>query len=313
MDTLYIIYIIYCCAAVVATAVMWGDLARRRIAEAVDRRMNAPLYDRCLRMVVECDCAAGESLPTLHSRRERMQLARVLAELADKTDIGMHACTARMIAACDLDRLLLDRARHSGGYVRALWLLRLSRLNPRREVAEQAARFLDSGNRSVRFHALMCIIASDPLLANRMVAAWDERLNSFELSQIVALVFRGRMPVACVPLLNSPSPNLRRLGIGIVRRIGAEETEPLLLRIAARDPDSTVARAAAYALCALHLPMDDRAAAHALSRMTPADRKSLYRFMALEGYSVRGLSGLFREQERRYFETLVGSYKSTIA
>ena len=310
METLYIIY---CCVAAAVSVVMWGDLARRRIADVVDRRMNEPLYDRCLRMVVESDCSGSETLPPVRSRRERMQLARVLAELADTTDIGMHNCTARMIAAYDLDRLLLDRARRSSGCRRAQWLMRLSRLNPRRETAEQAARFLDSRNRSVRFHAMMCIIASDPLRAHRIVAAWDERLNNFELSQIISLVFRGRMPVACVPLLNSPSPNLRLLGIGIVRRIGAEETGPLLLRIAAHDPDRAVARSAAYALGALHLPMDDRAVVHALSRMTPADRKSLYRFMALEGYSVRALSVLFREQERRYFETLVGSYKSTIA
>ena len=310
METLYIIY---CCAAAAVSVVLWADLARRRLADAVDRRMNAPLYDRCLRMVVESDCSGSETLPVVRGRRERMQLARVLAELADKTDLGMHNCPARMVAAYDLDRLLLARARRSFGYRRAQWLLRLSRLNPRREVAEQAARFLDSRNRSVRFHAMMCIVASDPLRAHRMVAACDERLNSFEIAQLIALVLRGRMPVACAPLLNSPHPNLRALGIGLVRRIGAEETHPLLLRIAAHDPDTGVARRAAYALCALHLPMDDRAVIHALSRMTPADRKALYRFMALEGYSVRALSALFREQERRYFEILTGSYKSTIA
>ena len=308
-----LLYIVYCFLALAATAVIWADLARRRIADALDRRLNAPLYDRCLRMVVESDCTGDEVLPPLRSRRERMQLARVLSELADKTDVGQHACAERMVASYDLDRLLLDRARRSHGYRRAQWLLRLSRLNPRRTVAEQAARFLDSRNRYVRFHAMMCIVASDPLHAHRMVAAWDERLNSFEISQIIALVFRGRMPVACAPLLNSPHPNLRLLGIGIVRRIGAEETRPLLMKIAANDPDRAVAARAAYALCALHLPLDERAAIRALSRMSSADRKSLYRFMALEGYSVGALSALFREQERRYFETLVGSYKSTIA
>ena len=306
-------YIVFCSLAVAVTAVIWGDMARRRIADALDRRLNAPIYDRWLRIAVESDCSADELLPPARSRRDRMQLARVLAELADKTDMGQHNCTARMIATYDLDRLLLRRARRSHGYRRAQWLLRLSRLNPRRSVAEQAARFLDSRNRYVRFHAMMCIVASDPLRAHRMLAAYGDRLDSFEISQIIALVFRGRMPVACTPLLNSPHPNLRMLGIGIVRRIGAEETRPLLLKIASQDPDPDVARQAAYALCALHLPVDDRAAVHALSRMSPSERKSLYRFMAVEGYSVRALSMLFREQERRYFETLVGSYKSTIA
>lgn len=306
-------YISFCFCAALLVVVLWGDIARRKLSSALDRRFNAPLYDRCLRLAVESDCSAAEIVPAMHGRRERMQLARVLSELSDMTDIGLHGCTARMVAACDLDRLLMRRAQLAHGYRRALWLLRLSRLNPRREVAEQAARFLDSRNRSVRFHALMCIVASDPLRAHRMVAAYGSRLNNFEISQIIALVLRGRMPVACIPLLNSPHTNMRLLGIGVVRRIGAEETQPLLMRIAARDPDPQVARQAAYALCALHLPLDDRAAVQALSRMSPADRKSLYRFMAVEGYSVRALSMLFREQERRYFESLVGSYKSTIA
>lgn len=306
-------YLIFSILAALYCAVLWGDIAFGRMADAIGRRLDAPLYDRCLRMAVEADLSSGEMPLPARSRRERMQLARVLAELADKTDIGTHACAEHMTAACDLDRLLLRRARRAHGFRRAQWLLRLSRLNPRRSVAEQAARYLDSRNRSVRFNALMCIVASDPLRAHRMVAAYGDRLNSFEISQIVALVFRGRMPVACAPLLNSPHPNLRLLGIAIVRRIGAEETRPLLLKIAAQDPDRAVALQAAYALCVLHLPMDDRAAVHALSRIPPADRKSLCRFMVLEGYSAATLSELFREQERRYFENLVGSYKSTIA
>ena len=310
---MFTLYIIFCCAVAVATAAVWADIARRRIADSLDRRLNARVYDRCLRMAVESDCSSEALLPPLRSRRERMQMARVLTELADKTDICLRVCAERMVAAYGLDSLLLRQARRTHGYRRAQWLLRLSRLNPRRSVAEQAARFLDSCNRYVRFHAMMCIVASDPLRAHRMLAAYGDRLDSFEISQIIALVFRGRMPVACAPLLNSPHPNLRMLGIGIVRRIGAEETRPLLLKIASQDPDPDVARQAAYALCALHLPVDDRAAVHALSRMSPSERKSLYRFMAVEGYSVRALSMLFREQERRYFETLVGSYKSTIA
>ena len=310
---MFLLYTIFSVFAALLTAVIWADIARRSIAGSLDRRLNAHLYDRCLRMVVESDCSSDTLLLPVRSRRERMQLARVLAELADNTDIPIRGSARQMVATYDLDRLLLRRARFSYGYRRALWLLRLSRLNPRRSVAEQAARYLDSRNRSVRFNAMMCIIASDPLHANRMVATCDDRLNSFEISQIIALVFRGRMPVACTPLLGSPHPNLRMLGIGIVRRIGAEETHPLLLKIAAGDPDRAVARQAVYALCALHLPVDDRATVHALSRMSPAERKSLYRFMAVEGYSVKALSMLFREQERPYFETLVGSYKSTIA
>ena len=309
----FVAYLFFCFFAVAAIALLWADIARRRMADALDLRLNAPLYDRALRMVVAADCSAERMLPQVRGRRNRMQLARVVAELADRTDIATHDCTARMVAAYDLDRLLLDRARRTHGSRRAQWLLRLSRLNPRRTVAEQAARFLRSRNRQVRFQALMCLIASDPMRAHRMVAVYDGRLNSFEISQIIALIFRGCMPVACAPLLNSPHVNLRMLGIAVARRIGAAETRPLLLRIAAQDPDREVARQAAYALCALHQPLDDRTAVHALSRMTAADRKALYRCMAVEGYSVRALSALFREQERNYFESLVGSYKSTLA
>ena len=307
------LYIIYCFVAVAVTALVWGDAARRRVSSETDRRLNATLYDRWLRTVVSADCCGDRLLPPVHGRRNRMQLARVLTELADKTDIGTREYAARMVATYDLDRLLLQRARRAYGYSRALWLLRLSRLNPRQSVAEEAARFLDSRNRHVGFGALLCIAASDPLHAHRMVAAYGRRLNDFETAQLMALILRGRMPVACMPLLNSPHVNLRLLGIAVVRRIGAEETRPLLLKIAAYDPDREVAQRAMYALCALHLSPDDRASVRALARMTPAPRKALYRFMAAEGYSVRSLSMLFREHERHYFESLVGSYKSTLA
>ena len=295
------------------TAAVWGDVVRRRIVRLTDARLNAPLRERCLQSVVAADCDSDIMLPQIDSRRHRLQLACVISALGDKTDIGAGSAAEQMVATYDLDRLLLMRARRAAGCRRALWLLRLSRLNPRSSVAAGAARMMRSRNRHVRFCAMMCVLAAEPLRAHRVLASCGDRLTHFELAQIVGLIFRGRMPVACVPLLNSPHSNLRMLGIAVVRRIGASETAPVLMKIAARDPDRAVAREAFRAICALHLPTGSREAVQALSRMSAADRKSLYRLMAVEGYSVRALSSLFREQERQYFESLVGSYKSVLA
>lgn len=291
---------------------LWGDLLRRRVAEYVDRRHAAPLRDRCLRMIVQGDGSADGALPPIRRRSERMRLAEVLAELAASTDVAARSRTDSIVAAYDLDRLVLRRIRLASGYRRALWLLRLARLNPRPDTARAVRRYSSSRNRNVRFCTLLCAIAAEPLRSLHTVAAYGDTLSRFETAQIVTLIFRGRMPVACTPLLTSPHANLRMLGLGVVRRIGADETASVLSRIAASDPDRHVAREAMYTLCALHLPLDGRDIVRAMAMMPAAERKSLYRFMAVEGYSVRSLSELFREQERQYFESLVESYKCRI-
>ncbi|MDE6779785.1 MAG: hypothetical protein K2J51_10025 [Alistipes sp.] len=306
------IYTIYSAAAAMVMILLWGDLLRRRTAEYVDRRHAAPLRDRCLRMIVQSDGSADGALPPIRRRSERMRLAEVLAELAATTDVAARSRTDSIVAAYGLDRLVLRRIRLASGYRRALWLLRLARLNPRPETAQAVRRYSSSRNRNVRFCTLLCAIAAEPLRSLHTVACWGDTLSRFETAQIVTLIFRGRMPVACTPLLTSPHDNLRMLGLGVVRRIGADETFPILLNIASSDPDRRIAREAMYTLCALHLPLDCRDVVRAMAMMPAAERKSLYRFMAFEGYSVRALSELFREQERQYFESLVESYKCRI-
>lgn len=306
------IYTIYSAVAAVIVALLWGDVLRRSVAEYVDRRHAAPLRDRCLRMIVQSDGSADGALPPIRRRGERMRLAEVLADLAATTDVATRSRTDAIVAAYGLDALVLRRIRFASGYRRALWLLRLARLNPLPGAAQAVKRYGSSRNRSVRFCTLLVAVAAEPLRSLHTVAAYGDRLSRFETAQIVTLIFRGRMPVACLPLLTSPHVNLRMLGLGVVRRIGADETAPVLLRMASADPDRRVAREAMYTLCALHLPLDGRDVVRAMAMMPAADRKSLYRFMAFEGYSVRALSELFREQERQYFESLVESYKCRI-
>ncbi|MCH5334410.1 MAG: HEAT repeat domain-containing protein [Alistipes sp.] len=307
-----ILYIIYAAVAAGLLAFVWLDMLRMNLLAAGERR-SAMLRESLLRAVTECDVRGGGFPVEPAGRRERMQLALVLSELGDKTDTGQHAGVCTPTEFYGLDSLLVRRARRTHGCRRALWLVRLSRLNPRREVVEPVRGYLASRNRRVRFGALLCLVAAEPLRVHQLTASFGHRLTHFELEQIIALIFRGRMPVACMPLLRSPHPNLRMLGIGIVRRIGAEETQPQLAAMAARDPDRMVCRAAFAAMCAMHLPMSGRETVQALSRMSHAERKSVCRLMAAEGYSAKAISQLFRERERRYFESLAGSYKSTLA
>lgn len=305
-------YIIYSAAAAILSLLLWVDLARRGIARHLDRRHAAPLRELALRILLQTDDCVDGVLPPMGRRPGRLRLAEVLADISDATDLGVRMRTRRIVERYDLDRLLLHRAGSARGFRRAFWLDRLSRLGPRPDVAAGCMRFLSSRNRGVRFAALSAIVAAEPLGAVRAVANCRDSFTRFETERLVTLLFRERVPVACTPLLTSPHANLRLLGIAVVRRIGADETGPALRRIAASDPDRKIAREAVYAMCALHLPLCGDEVVKALSAMTAPERKSLYRFMAYEGYSVKALASLFREQERRYFESLVDSYKARI-
>ena len=50
-----------------------------------------------------------------------------------------------------------------------------------------------------------------------------------------------------------------------------------------------------------------------IARMSEAERRSLLRRMAHEGYSAKTLRRLFEAAERPYYETLVQSYKRSLA
>ena len=298
-ETLLMLYAMFAAAGTFALLSLLGAAelhARRR------RCRDAALRAKYLRIVM-LYLLAGEGpaprFPMIRRAGARLLLVETVAGLAGVT--------------YGLDAWLLRRTARSRGYRRARCLLLLSRLPVGAAAADCAARYAASRNRYVRFQSLMVRLAADPSTALRLMAEYPEPFSACEVGEIMAVLRRGMLPIAYEPLIGSPSRNLRIVGLNIVRQFGIEEAERLLLRIVSGDEDPELVREALYTLCALRRPLTRRAVSGRLSAMPPAERKALLRYVVAEGYSPGPLRRLLDERERPYYESLVQTYKRSLA
>ena len=298
-ETLLMLYTMFAAAGTFALLSLLGAAelrARRR------RSRDAALRAKYLRIVM-LYLLAGEGpaprFPMIRRAGARLLLVETVAGLAGVT--------------YGLDAALLRRTARSRGYRRARCLLLLSRLPVGAAAADCAARYAASRNRYVRFQSLMVRLAADPSTALRLMAEYPEPFSACEVGEIMAVLRRGMLPIAYEPLIGSPSRNLRIVGLNIVRQFGIEEAERLLLRIVSGDEDPELVREALYTLCALRRPLTRRAVSGRLSAMPPAERKALLRYVVAEGYSPGPLRRLLDERERPYYESLVQTYKRSLA
>ena len=298
-ETLLMLYTMFAAAGTFALLSLLGAAelrARRR------RSRDAALRAKYLRIVM-LYLLAGEGpaprFPMIRRAGARLLLVETVAGLAGVT--------------YGLDAWLLRRTARSRGYRRARCLLLLSRLPVGAAAADCAARYAASRNRYVRFQSLMVRLEADPSTALRLMAEYPEPFSACEVGEIMAVLRRGMLPIAYEPLIGSPSRNLRIVGLNIVRQFGIEEAERLLLRIVSGDEDPELVREALYTLCALRRPLTRRAVSGRLSAMPPAERKALLRYVVAEGYSPGPLRRLLDERERPYYESLVQTYKRSLA
>ena len=302
--------------AAAAALALLGRYAAGRMRMRRRAGRDAVLGTRYLQTILAA-CMAGDDAPVrfplLGRPGTRMILAETLAGLGSVTCGLDDRPIRRAVAASGLDRWLLRRARRSGGYRRARMLSLLSRLPVGRETARQAARYLGSRNRDVRFRALVVQLAADPASALRRMGEYDAPFSAADVAEIMGLLRRGLLPIAYGPLLTSPRSNLRRVGLGIVRLFGVEEAAAQLLYMAGCEEEPDLGREALYALCAMRRPLCRVEVAARIARMSEAERRSLLRRMAHEGYSAKTLRRLFEAAERPYYETLVQSYKRSLA
>ena len=312
-ETLLMLYAMFAAAGTFALLSLLGAAelhARRR------RCRDAALRAKYLRIVMLYPLA-GEGpaprFPMIRRAGARLLLVETVAGLAGVT-YGLDAAPLRRIVAeYGLDAWLLRRTARSRGYRRARCLLLLSRLPVGAAAADCAARYAACRNRYVRFQSLMVRLAADPSTALRLMAEYPEPFSACEVGEIMAVLRRGMLPIAYEPLIGSPSRNLRIVGLNIVRQFGIEEAERLLLRIVSGDEDPELVREALYTLCALRRPLTRRAVSGRLSAMPPAERKALLRYVVAEGYSPGPLRRLLDERERPYYESLVQTYKRSLA
>ena len=308
--------IVYTALAALATAVLFAALCVAKLRARRRSGRDAVLRSKYLRILM-LYLLSGEGpvprFPMIRRAGARRLLAETVAGLTGVTCGLDVAPLRRVVAEYGLDRWLLGRIRRTSGCRRARSLMLLARLPLDGAVAARTARYARSRNRRVRFQALMVQLSADPSMALRLMAEYPAPFSACEVGEILILLRRGMLPIAYGPLVESPCRNLRVVGLSIVRQFGIEEAERQLLRIVAGDEVPEVGREALYTLCTLRRPLTRRRVSRRLAVMSPAERKALMRYMAAEGYSPGLLRRLFDARERTYCESLVQSYKRSLA
>ena len=138
-------------------------------------------------------------------------------------------------------------------------------------------RYTHSRNRYVRFCALSVQMMADMSALSSKIDAYSHRLSYFELSEVLRMLRQNVQPVDYEPLILSPNRNLRMLGLSVVWRFGIEDAEEILL-----------------------------------GGMNPVQRRVLLRYIARQGYSANALQVFIPEEEKRYYVSLVDSYKLNV-
>lgn len=310
------LFFAYSLLAAAGTTTLLVLAARRSVELRRQEQWGEPMRLKYLRIVLSWMLSGADGLPAfplIHRRGARRLLTEVVARLSVATYGLDPAPLRRIVEAHRLDERLLTRARRARGCRRARYLLYLSALPLDAGFSARLAPFAHSRRRCVRFYALLARLSCDPHEALTLIGTYGETFTPLELSEVIALLRRGMLPIAYEPLLEAPNANFRLLGMAIVRQFGIEEAEKQLLRIAANPACGELAAEAVYTLAALHRPVGRPQIAACCARMSSVQRKNLLRYMAREGYAVRALEPLFRGEERPYFESLVDTYKRTIA
>jgi len=313
IDTLYKIYTVL--ALAVACALLIGALfaaLRERRRRGHDAILRAK-YLHALMLALSGDEGRMPYFPLFGHYGTRLLLCETIAGLVSIT-YGLNTALLRhAIDRYGLDRWMLRHVRRCRGYRRARALALLACLPSDETMAAAVVPYLRSRNRYVRFYALTVQLAADPAHALRYIESYPGPLSASEVAELMALLRRGILPVAYGPLLESRSLNLRKVGLAIVRQFGVEEAEGRLLQFVADTSEPELGREALYALCSLRCSLLRREVAVFITGMDFRERRALLRCMALEGYALNTMQRLFEDEERPYYETLVQSYKRSLA
>ncbi|MBQ3260113.1 MAG: hypothetical protein IJA66_03375 [Alistipes sp.] len=315
MNTLTYIYYIYTIllAATLIVLIAWAQVVKWRTNHL--HRFEKLLSQRYMRIVTAI-ILSNESLPSrfpmIEHRGAKEILSRVLAKVASAVYGPDAAIIGRIASDNGIDRWLLQQAKRHRGFRRAEYISRLASIPATPYTISRIDRYSDDSNRFTRFYALIIRIAADTSSALRELAEYPQPLNGFEVAEVMALLRRGLLPVACEPLLTSKSHNLRIIGLNIAKVFGMSEVKPLLLDIAVTDSNESIAHEALHTLISMHSSLAHSEIAECIHSLTLSERRSLCRYLAFEGYSASALERLFGNLEGRYAERLVATYKRRI-
>jgi hypothetical protein len=245
--------------------------------------------------------------------KKRIALAEAIHTVVSHTYGSDTEPLRDIVEQNNLDRFLLRRIRLARGARRAHLLMLMSTLPLHRISMQQISRYSHSTDDDVRISTLILKLAANPTQAIRTIEGLEYALSPFDIARIMALLRRGVLPIAYEPLLTSNNRNLRMLGLAIVRSFGIEIAERRLHYIIASERRQAIVCEAIYTLASLGRPLHHTGIRQRLEDMPPNERHRLCRHLSVEGYSLHTVKNLFTEDESLYAETLINSYKRTLA
>lgn len=281
------------------------------------RRWHAVAEPVALRIIMRT--LIGEAAPGARVRipdMPRRGLSETLLYLHSTTcNVDRHAMST-LSEAYGAERIIGRLSPLAGGYRRAERLLMLASLPTGRRIprcGHKAGGAACSAARSVRFHTLMAEMSRTPALAEYLVESYPVPLSTAEIAQIVAMLHRGVIVLDYRRLLRSVNRNMRMAGIAVVRHFSIDAACGELLDMAAADPDPAICREAFMTLCSTGSDIAFVEVAERLRGLPAAERHRLCRCAVVNGYGLDTLEALLGEEERDYAESLIESYKYTIA
>ena len=259
---------------------MAGSWCVQRFAGRFCLRRDAERREKYLNSVLWMLFSGTEECahcPEAMSSRDRRLIAEDIADLVDSTYGLDPAPLRRIVERQRLDVFLLRRIRRNGGYRRAYYLHLLSRMPVDEKTVRAVERYTHSRNRYVRFCALSVQMMADMSALSSKIDAYSHRLSYFELSEVLRMLRQNVQPVDYDPVIQSPNRNLRMM-----------------------------------VLCTLHSVITRPEVEKFVGGMNPVQRRVLLRYIARQGYSANALQVFIPEEEKRYYVSLVDSYKLNV-
>ncbi|MFR9523583.1 MAG: hypothetical protein SNH94_03320 [Rikenellaceae bacterium] len=211
-----------------------------------------------------------------------------------------------------LTEFMLHRTRKSRGAQLILSLSLFSRIPLSDLDLKEIAPYTNSKNRMVRFFALLTSINADQKNILKHIAAYPSPLTPFEISQLLGMLRQGSITVAYQPMLSANNENLKMLGLAVVRHFSIEGAERQLRDIIAHSHLYSLRREALYTLSSIELTLTTPSILRTVTQMSKIERLRFLRYIASEGYSLGTISFFSPTTDRKYFDSLINSYKIKI-
>ncbi len=268
---------------------------------ATRRRLKMRLIRLYLRSLMAMCCdRCRHRFPLLHLR----MAPQALAEAVSRVYLSVADCDPALLRSVvrihDLEHHLLRTLRWP--WQREETLRLLASLPVGDLTARRLSCFRPWGRRE-RFYLLVARLNASPREALSLLRRFEEPFTPFECRLLLSMVVRGVLPLPYRELLSAPESNLRLLGLRIVRHFSLM---PALPQVMAMTEDPQLGGEALRTLCDLGLPLSVE-----VERLSAAERRSLLRRAAQQGYAIQGVESLLRGEDRLYFERLAASYTST--